>query len=427
MQKVRPKIVFIAGTYQPQRCGVAHYTARLRNALAQHQVTTEVLTTQAAAQSVQDASVIGALQNWRLSELQALVRAVCRSNADILHIQHAAGTYGFDRSIFLFPLLLRASGWRRPIVTTVHEYGWWEWQPQGIPPAWLEALKQWGQKRGWWDREDGFLLTQSHAILTTNHEAEAALFDRLPHLKSRVHRIPIAANVGVTPIDRSKARQQLRRHCGWAQATIIVAFFGFLHPVKGLETLLSAFQQVHQYQPQARLLLVGGVETLALPGEQATRYWQQLHTKVAELGLTSIVHMTGYLATETASRYLSGADIGVLPFHHGVTLKSGSLLTLLSHHLPVIATHIETSDAELNPEIIQPIPPRHVNELASAMLALISDPARCQQLAEAGYSFSCQFSWQAITAAHWQVYQSVLQTSKSALQPLSGVAKESHR
>jgi polysaccharide biosynthesis protein PslF len=426
MQNVLQKIVFIAGTYQPQFCGVAHYTAHLRQALAQPQVTTEVLTTQAAAQSVQEASVIGTLQNWRLTELQALVRAVHRSNADILHIQHAAGTYSFDRSIFLLPLLLRASGWRRPIVTTVHEYGWWEWQPQGIPPAWLEALKQWGQQRGWWDREDGFLLTQSCAIITTNREAEAALFDRLPHLKSRVHRIPIAANVAVTPIDRSEARQQLRQHCGWAQDATVVAFFGFLHPVKGLETLLSAFQQVQQRQPQARLLLVGGVETLALPGEQATRYWQQLHAKVAELSLTAIVHLTGYLTAETASRYLSGADIGVLPFHHGVTLKSGSLLTLLSHRLPVIATQVESGDLELNPSIIQPIPPRHVNELASAILALMTDPTRCQQLAEAGAYFSRQFTWQAITAAHWQVYQSVLQAPFSTPQPLPYSTEESH-
>lgn len=78
------------------------------------------------------------------------------------------------------PLILRTFGYRQPIVTTVHEYGWWEWQPKGIPPELLEWLKQWGQQRQWWDREDGFLLTGSQAIITTNVEAESAICDRLP-------------------------------------------------------------------------------------------------------------------------------------------------------------------------------------------------------------------------------------------------------
>jgi polysaccharide biosynthesis protein PslF len=410
------QIVFIAGTYQPQRCGVAHYTAHLRHGLAQRQIVSKVLTTRSAAQSLNDATVVGVVQNWRFTELGSLVRAVHRSNADLLHIQHAAGTYGFDRSIFLLPLLLRTSGWRCPIVTTVHEYGWWEWQPSGIPPAWIEKLKQWGQKRGWWDREDGFLLTQSNAIITTNREAETAIFDRLPHLKPLIHRIPIAANVEVAPIDRAAARQQLRQTCGWSEDTTVIAFFGFLHPVKGLETLLSAFQQIHKSQPQARLLLVGGVETLALPGEQATRYWQQLQTQVAELGLTSIGHLTGYLEAEVASRYLSGADIGVLPFNHGVTLKSGSLLTLMAHRLPVIATQTDSADPELNHQIIQPVTPRHVDELVEAIVTLLKHPEQCQRLAEAGYDFSRQFAWANITTAHLQVYRSVLPHETAAQQ-----------
>jgi len=48
-----------------------------------------------------------------------LVQAVHAIGADILHIQDAAGTYGFERAIFLLPP--RQSG---KIVITVHEYGW---------------------------------------------------------------------------------------------------------------------------------------------------------------------------------------------------------------------------------------------------------------------------------------------------------------
>ncbi|MBE9018027.1 glycosyltransferase, partial [Chroococcidiopsidales cyanobacterium LEGE 13417] len=188
-------IAIIAGTYQPDRCGTAHYTAYLRQALAKQGVNSIVLTTQAAATAIDDPNVKGVVTDWGLSQILSLVRAVKSTAADLLHIQHAAGTYRFQRPIFLLPLLLRVFGYRKPIVTTVHEYGWWEWQPKGIPPQFLEWLKMWGQQRGWWDREDGFLLTRSDAIITTNAEAESVILKRMPNSTDRLHRIAIAANI----------------------------------------------------------------------------------------------------------------------------------------------------------------------------------------------------------------------------------------
>lgn len=398
------RVVFIAGTYQPERCGVAHYTACLRAVLAKHDVESVVLTTHAAVQAI-DASVQGVVKDWRLADLLPLVRAVQTTPADILHIQHAAGTYGFERPIFLLPLLLRASGYQNPIVTTVHEYGWWEWQPRGISSQLLEWLKQWGQQRGWWDREDGFLLTGSQAIVTTNAEAQDAIHSRLPHLAERMQRIPIGANVEVAPIDRANARRQLRQQYGWSDDALAIAFFGFLHPVKGLETLLAAFKQVLTTNPQVRLLLVGGVESLALRGEEAKRYWEKLHARVAKLNLNQQVQLTGYLSADTASYYLSGADIGVLPFNHGVTLKSGSLLALLAHGLPVVATRHKPPDPDLEHEnLVCLVPPRNEEAIAAALLNLIDCPRLREQLSDAGRLFARQFGWEAIAQQHQEIY-----------------------
>lgn len=152
------------------------------------------------------------------------------------------------------------------------------------------------------------------AVITTNSDAEAVIFERLPELSNRVSHIAIAANVEIAPIDRVTARQILRENCKWPENSVVITFFGFLHPVKGWETLLPAFKQVLVIQPQARLLLIGGVENLALRGEDAKRYWDKLHILVQELGLLQLIHLTGYVSAETASHYLAGADIGVLPF-----------------------------------------------------------------------------------------------------------------
>ncbi len=404
------RIALIAGTYQPKSCGVAHYTAHLRDALAKQDVESVVLTTHQAVQDTNETDVLGVVYDWNFTSLFPLVWAIHSLKVDLLHIQHAAGTYRFDRSIFLLPLLLRLTGWRSPIVTTVHEYGWWEWQPKWLPASFVEWLKVFGQQRNWWDREDGFLLTQSSAVVTTNSDAKRIIHTRLPQLSDRVQQIPIGANVEVAPIDRDKARQQVRHDCNWPETALIISFFGFLHPVKGLETLLPAFKHVLETHPQVRLLLIGGVESLALPGEQAARYWNQLLETIADLNLTGMVHMTGYLDAENASKYLSGSDIGVLPFNHGLTLKSGSLLAMMAHSLPIVATRSNGSNLELEAEqIVRLVSPRNVNQLTVELVELIADSEARNQLGKAGQQFSRAFSWSSITDAHREIYQTVLE------------------
>ena len=375
------RIALIAGTYAPDRCGVADYTDRLRTALSQLGIESVVLTTVAAAQG---ADVWGVVPDWHLRSLLALVRVVHQSQADFLHLQHAAGTDGFDRAIFLLLLLLRITGWRKPIVTTVHEYGWWEWQPAIVPSKLLERLKTWGQKHGRWDREDGFLLTHSDAI-TTNCDAKQVILDRLPQFQGSVYQVAIGADVEVAMIDHAVARHQILQTCGWSDEVAIVAFFGFLHPVKGLETLLPTFKQVLASQPHTRLLLIGGVESLALSGEDARQYWQQLKQTIFQLNLENHVYMIGYLKAEKASQFLAGADIGVLPFNHGVTLKSGSLLTLMAHGLPVIATRSQGIKDELeNNSLIKLVNPRDIEGLNHELANLLINPALRSQLGLAG-------------------------------------------
>jgi polysaccharide biosynthesis protein PslF len=400
------RIAIIAGTYKPKYCGVAHYTSRLRSALQKLDTESVILTTHTAAVQANELNIKGVVKDWRFADLMSLVQAVNSIDVDILHIQHAAGTYGFERAIFLLPLLLKATGYSQPIVTTVHEYGWWEWQPKYLPSQVVEWLKMWGQNHGWWDREDGFLLTLSNAIITTNSEAEAVIHKRLPQLNERIFNIPIAANVEYTLIDKTTARQELRKICHWDSDTVAIVFFGFLHPVKGLETLLTAFQKVLTTHSQARLLLVGGVESLALRGEEAKRYSDKLHALARELNLGNQVHFTGYLDAETASEYLAGADIGVLPFNHGLTMKSGSLLTLLAHNLPVIGTQHSTP---LPDEIrVQLVPPRNIDALADALCQLLNSPEQWRHLGESGRTFVEKFSWSSVARSHFQIYQQLL-------------------
>jgi polysaccharide biosynthesis protein PslF len=109
------------------------------------------------------------------------------------------------------------------------------------------------------------------------------------------------------------------------------------------------------------------------------------------------------------SEHLAGVDLGVLPFNHGVTLKSGSLLALMAHALPIVATRATPLDPDLEEEhLIRLVPPRNQQELAAALIQLLADSSLRNQLGSAGYRFSRQFAWSNIADAHLCVYQSAL-------------------
>jgi polysaccharide biosynthesis protein PslF len=407
------RVAMVAGTYRPERCGVAHYTERLRSALDERGVSSLVLTTGEAARASSDPDVRGVVRGWGVFDLPALVRAVRGAvrdeGADVVHVQHAAGTYDFKRAVFFLPPLLRAAGCHAPLVTTVHEYGWWEWEPRGVPKGTIEALKTWGQRRGSWDREDGFLLTGSDVLITTNYHAETAITERLPWLASRLRRIPLVANVDVAPVNRAEAREELRSRYGWPREAEIIAYFGFLHPVKGIENLLKAYRGVRKGRPQARLLLVGGVESLAL-GDEADWYWNKLRALVGELGLDGSVSMTGYVPEEEASRLLSGADVGVLPFNEGVTLKSGTLLTLFAHGLPVVATRPDAPEPDLvDGQLVRLVEQRDAAELSAVLSDLLEDPSMRIRLGAAARAYAGNLSWPATAERYLEVYRSVLE------------------
>ena len=406
------RVAIVAGTYRPEKDGVAHYVLRLREALEARGISSVVLTTREAAREARDGEVRGIVDGWGPRDLPGLVRGIgeaVREGADLVHVQHAAGTYGFRRAIFFLPPLMRAAGIRVPLVTTVHEYAWWEWEPRGVPPALVEAVKGWGQRRGLWDREDGFLLTGSDGLITTNAPAENAIKERLPGLAGKLRRVPLVANVGVSPVDREEARRETRSRFGWPRDAEVVAYFGFLHPVKGIENLLKAHARLLRERPGVRLLLIGGAESLALPGREASSYLNELGELVTELGLDGTVAMTGYVPEDEASRLLSGSDIGALPFNQGVTLKSGTLLALLGHGLPTVVTRSDPPEPDLlDGGITRTVERRDVPGITAAVSGLLADPAERAGLAARGRAYVRDLSWPATAESHEGVYEMVL-------------------
>ena len=376
-----PRVAMLHGRADPSRDGVADYTVRLTGAL------------RAAGTEVLDVPVDPGPRG-----AAAAARAVRAGAPDVVHLQFAPSAFGFSGwpAAALADLLAT-----RPLVTTVHEYGWWSWAPRVPQQLWRPL-----ERARLLDRETGRLVPRSAAVVTTNAEHERALHDRFPGVP--VHRLPIPPNVTVVPgTDRAATRAR------WSlpDDAEVVAFFGFVHPVKGLRYLVDALARLADSHPRLHLLVLGGFTSLALPADEAAAFRDELTGHVAAAGVADRVVITGHLPAAEVSAALSAADLAAFPFTAGATTKSGALLAALDHGLPTIVTRRPDQDAD--PELVDGrtvvVAPavRDVDVLVTALRRLLDDPALAKDLGAAGRELLAGRDWDTLAERHRDVYAAV--------------------
>ncbi|WP_375400812.1 glycosyltransferase [uncultured Amnibacterium sp.] len=390
------RVALVAGALRSDLDGVADYVLRLADELRVAGVAVRVVHSGPPDGPVPPGSTrVGDAWTPRaILRAAAVLRA-----ADIVHVQFAPAMYRFRGGVGALPLALAGV----PIVTTLHEYGWWRW---AAAPA---VLWQPLERARLLDRETGLLVPRGRRIVVTNPAHRAALGARFGDLRG-VESIPIGANVAVDPaVDRPAARREVRAELGITAGATVLAFFGFVHPVKGVRYLVEALAALRAEGRDAHLLVVGGFESLALPAGEAAEFRAELEGRIGAAGVVGAVTITGFLPPADVSRLLAAADIAVLPFTAGVTTKSGSLLTVLAHGLPTIVTPGAVPDPELIDGATCVIASR-VRDPApiAAAVRRLDDPGLRQQVVDGARAIVSARSWPAIARRHLDLYRSVL-------------------
>ena len=389
----RPRVLLVCGRLDPERDGVGDYVVRLADALRARGARVRVLHVGS------DSGATGARSIGRAWGPAAVLRAGrAARHADVVHVQFAPSMYGFRVGVGLLPLALR----RVPLVTTLHEYGSWRWESALPGRIWrrLERLRV-------ADRETALLVPRSRAVVTTNAEHGSVVVERFAG-QVRDRTIPIGANVAVAAdVDPAGARRDVRARLGVAPEAVLAAVFGFVHPVKGVRYLADAVAGLVAEGRDVHAVVVGGFESLALPGEEATDFEAELREHLARAGVADRVHVTGFRDPAAVSRLLLAADLGVLPFTHGVTAKSGSLLTLLAHGLPTVVTAGESPEPELvDGDRVVVVPRvRDGEALADGMRRLLDDRVLAADVAGRGRAWTGTRSWDSIAARHLELYR----------------------
>ncbi|MBL8156460.1 MAG: glycosyltransferase [Anaerolineae bacterium] len=199
---------------------------------------------------------------------------------------------------------------------------------------------------------------------------------------------------GVDPAEYAdlRGREAFRQRYGLGNGPVCL-FMARLHPRKGVEPLIRAFQQAAV--PEARLVIAGPDEGLlehlrGLAGEQ--------------------VVFTGFLSGADRLAALAGADLLALPAV-GEGLPMG-VLEAMAAGLPVLISpgcnlpEVAPAGAGLE---VEPT----VEALAEALGTLLSDPARRARMGAAARRLvEARFTWDAVAGQLEDVYRSFMNPSK---------------
>lgn len=394
------RVGLVCGDFRPARDGVAHYTARLAAELAGRGVDVTVATGAPGDAHDGPVPVRVVTDGWAVGGVRRAARALAAEDLDVVHVQFAPSAYAWRGAVGLLPALL---GGGTRLVTTVHEYDWWSWAPRPLRPLLARTAWPWLERRGWWDREAGLLTARASAVVATNPAHARALRTRLPG--ATVAEVPIGANLGVTASCGADARQVVRAELGLGSQTPLLAFFGFVHAVKGIRHLIEALALLRADVPGAHLLLVGGFESLALRGREAANYAAEVAELIAARDLTAAVTITGWQPEAQVSRLLSAADVAVLPFTAGTTTKSGSLLACAEHGLPIVATAADPPDPELlDGDAALLVGVRDGAAIAKAVTRVLQDRDLAAALSAGARRLADAHGWAAIADAHLRLY-----------------------
>ena len=182
---------------------------------------------------------------------------------------------------------------------------------------------------------------------------------------------------------------------------INIMFVGRMEKRKGLDYLLDAFKLVKKEVPNSRLIAVG-------PGIRLRKKYEK---RVAKNGLKGDVTFIGYASYRDLPCYYKTADVVCSPAT-GWESFGIILLEAMAVSKPVVASNIEGYASVLthNEEGLL-VPPRNVENLAEALLSLMTDKRLREEMGARGRARALQYDWEHVAQRTLNFYLEVLNKS----------------
>lgn len=311
------------------------------------------------------------IERWRWPSITTIVDIILRTELDIVNIQYQAAAYNMNSAaINLLPW--RLNGVVKSVVT-FHDLR----VPYLFPKA--------GHLRR---AAVNFMARKADGVITTNPEDYETLKS---NLSSPITQIPIGSNINLyTPnhIEIAEVRQEL----GLENGQYLIGFFGFINESKGADILLTALSRLNS---RFHLVFIGGQTGASDPTNKAVL--QDMKVLIENLDLSERVHWTGFLSETRVSAHLHAADLMVMPYRDGATLRRGTLMAIIAHGRPLLTTEpLKAAPEFVHKKNVWLVPREDTEALGTAIEDLVKNDLLRQTLGENAEKTAQQFTWDKI-------------------------------
>ena len=359
------RVLLIAGSYPPMKCGSGDYTAQLAGALGKRQdIKVAVLTSVAAdaKHATPNVEVFPVIQGWKISDISRIFKIIRDWHPNIVHMQFGSIGYRLKVLPWLFPTLLRLRNLQ--VVQTWHEYS-------GDPLRVLRNLPN-------------AVISGGLVVVKPDFKNMMPGWYRWLIRHKQFRYIPNAS--AIPKIQLSDAERSAIHSRFAAAPDSLVSFFGFANPRKGVEAVFDIADPKRN-----SLALICELNPL-------NPYHKLLLERINHGPWTGKVTVTGFLPPDEVARILAAADAVVLPFPDGVGVWSTSAQAAMFQGTFVLATSRERHGYDSAENVYYANP----GDIADMQQALFSYIGRKND------SVKNYADWDLIAGAHIQLYSDVL-------------------
>ena len=189
----------------------------------------------------------------------------------------------------------------------------------------------------------------------------------------------------------TKNSDEARQRFGFQDDEIVFAYFGYVKPYKGVETLMDTFRL---FKGSNLRLLVAGVplsEDIQKKVETIAHEDKRIHLDLR------------YIPDEEVQDYFNAADIIVFPFRQSHT--SGSIMLALAFGKPMIVPAIASIPEYVDEQCAVFFDPSDNSGLQKAFCTTLKCDLKA--MAERARLRADEYSWQELAKSHAEVYRSI--------------------
>ena len=378
--------VAIVSSYAPKACGIAVFSADLRNAMLANEPRVEVGVVAVVDDPAAPAApeVLTTIRRDVADDYRAAGEVLGRQGVDVVLVEHEYGLFGGEAGE---AIVLLAESLRQPLVVTLHTV------LSDPSAAQLSALRR--------------LCARASLVTVFTETARRMITAQAVAPADRVRVVPHGAPDLLLTAERAEL----------APGRTIVSTFGLISAGKGIETAIAALPKVVARHPEVVYLVAGQTHPDVVRHDGET-YRASLERLVDELDLGDHVRFIDRFSDiAEIARLLAGTDIYLTPYRSREQIVSGALTFAVAAGCPVVSTPYFYAEDLLGSGAGVLVPFDDSDAMSTAVLDLLDDPHRLRRTRREARRVGAELAWSRVASVSLDMLREARRTARPGRQP----------